>query len=41
VLRTLREMDLLTVRKGSVRIHDLNRLRKLAGFQGGYLNSRN
>ena len=40
VLRALRELDLLTVRKGSVRIHDLARLRKLAGFQGGYLNSR-
>jgi CRP-like cAMP-binding protein len=40
VLRQLRELDLLTVRKGSVRIHDLDRLRKLAGFQGGYLNSR-
>src|SRR5262245_24628753 len=40
VLRELRELGLLTVRKGSVRIHDLDRLRKLAGFQGGYLNSR-
>jgi CRP-like cAMP-binding protein len=40
VLRELRELELLTVRKGSVRIHDLDRLRKLAGFQGGYLNSR-
>ena len=40
MLRQLREQDLLTLRKGSVRIHDLNRLRKLAGFQGGYLNSR-
>ena len=40
VLRQLRELDLLTLRKGSVRIHDLNRLRKLAGYQGGYLNSR-
>jgi CRP-like cAMP-binding protein len=39
VLRQLREQDLLTLRKGSVRIHDLNRLRRLAGFQGGYLNS--
>jgi CRP-like cAMP-binding protein len=39
-LRQLRDQDLLTVRKGSVRIHDLARLRKLAGFQGGYLNSR-
>lgn len=40
VLRQLREQGLLTVRKGRVHIHDLNRLRKLAGFQGGYLNSR-
>jgi CRP-like cAMP-binding protein len=40
VLRQLREQGLLTLQKGSVRIHDLNRLRKLAGFQGGYLNSR-
>jgi CRP-like cAMP-binding protein len=40
VLRQLREENLLTVRKGRVQIHDLNRLRKVAGFQGGYLNSR-
>jgi CRP-like cAMP-binding protein len=40
VLRKLRERDLLTVRGGKVRIHDLGSLRKLAGFQGGYLNSR-
>jgi CRP-like cAMP-binding protein len=40
VLRQLRELDLLTLRRGSVRIHDLNRLRELAGYQGGYLNSR-
>lgn len=40
VLRQLREQGLLTVRKGRVHIHDLCRLRKLAGFQGGYLNSR-
>lgn len=39
VLRQLRELGLLTVRKGSVKIHDLSRLRKLAGFQGGCLNS--
>ena len=39
VLRELRERGLLVLRKGIVRIHDLNRLRKLAGFQGGYLNS--
>ena len=36
VLRQLRDQDLLTVRKGTIRIHDLNGLRKLAGFQGGY-----
>ena len=40
VLRQLREQDLLTLRKGSVRVHDPIRLRKLAGYQGGYLNSR-
>ena len=40
VLRELRERNLLTVRKGKVHIHDLRGLRKLAGFQGGYLNSR-
>ena len=40
VLRQLREQNLLTLRKGNVKIHDLNGLRKLAGFQGGYLNSR-
>ena len=41
VLRQLREQNLLTLRKGNVKIHDLNGLRQLAGFQGGYLNSRN
>ena len=40
VLRQLRQRQLLTVRKGTVTIHDLAALRKLAGFQGGYLNSR-
>jgi CRP-like cAMP-binding protein len=40
VLRQLRDRQLLTVRTGVVKIHDLARLRKLAGFQGGYLNSR-
>jgi CRP-like cAMP-binding protein len=40
VLRQLREQDLLTLRKGRVTIHDLNGLRKLAGFRGGYLNAR-
>jgi CRP-like cAMP-binding protein len=39
-LRQLREMQLLTIRRGTVTIHDLAGLRKLAGFQGGYLNSR-
>ena len=39
VLRQLREQDLLTLRKGSVRVHDPIRLRKLAGYRGGYLNS--
>jgi len=38
ILRQLRERDLLTVQKGAVKIHDLGRLRKIAGFQGGYLN---
>ena len=40
VLRQLREQGLVTVSQGSVHIHDLDGLRKLAGFQGGYLNSR-
>jgi len=40
VLRQLREQGLLTVRKGRVQIHDLARLRDLAGFRGGYLKSR-
>jgi CRP-like cAMP-binding protein len=40
-LRHLRERRLLTLRRGTVVIHDLPALRKLAGFQGGYLNSRN
>jgi CRP-like cAMP-binding protein len=40
VLRQLREMELLTSKKGTITIHDLNGLRKLAGYQGGYLNSR-
>jgi len=40
VLRQLREQKVLTVRKGTVRIHDLKRLREIAGYQGGYLNSR-
>jgi CRP-like cAMP-binding protein len=38
-LRHLRERRLLTLRKGTVIIHDLGTLRKLAGFQGGYLNA--
>jgi CRP-like cAMP-binding protein len=40
VLRELRERGLLTVHKKTVTIEDLAGLRKLAGFQGGYLNSR-
>ena len=40
VLRQLRERKLLTMKKGVVHIHDLSGLRKLAGFQGGYLNAR-
>ncbi len=40
VLRKLRELELLTVKKGRVHIHDLDGLRTLSGFQGGYLNSR-
>ena len=40
VLRELREQGLMTLQKGTVHIHDLSGLRKLAGFQGGYLDSR-
>ncbi len=40
VLRQLREEDLLSLRKGVVRIHDLAGLRKLAGYRGGYLDAR-
>ena len=40
VLRQLHEQKLLTLRKGRAHIHNLSGLRKLAGFQGGYLNSR-
>ena len=40
VLRQLRERGLLTLHKGTVKIDDLNGLRKLADFRGGYLNSR-
>src|SRR6476620_5963658 len=40
VLRQLRDRKLLTVRKRRVHIHDLSGLRKLSGFQGGHLNSR-
>jgi CRP-like cAMP-binding protein len=39
-LRERREMKLLTLRARTVTIHDLAGLRKLAGFQGGYLNAR-
>jgi CRP-like cAMP-binding protein len=40
VLRQLRELGLLTLHMGTVKIDDLNGLRKLADFRGGYLNSR-
>jgi CRP-like cAMP-binding protein len=40
VLRQLRERKLLTMERGKVHIHDLHKLRTIAGFQGGYLNSR-
>ena len=40
VLRQLRELGLLTLRSGTVQIHDLGKLRKLSGYQGGYLNAR-
>jgi CRP-like cAMP-binding protein len=39
-MRQLRERKLLTLRKGTVTIYDITALRKLAGYQGGYLNSR-
>jgi CRP-like cAMP-binding protein len=39
-LRQLRERRLLTIRKKVVTINDLDGLRKLSGFQGGYLNSK-
>ena len=40
VLRQPRERRLLTLSKGKAYIHDLGGLRRLAGFRGGYLNSR-
>jgi CRP-like cAMP-binding protein len=40
VLRQLSDRKLLTLRRGRVHIHDLSELKKLAGFQGGYLNAR-
>ena len=40
VMRQLREMRLFTLKKGKAHIQDLAGLRKLAGFQGGYLNAR-
>jgi CRP-like cAMP-binding protein len=40
VLRQLREQGLMTLRRGTVRIHDFKGLRKFAGYQGGYLNER-
>jgi hypothetical protein len=36
----LRERQLLMLRGGSVKIHDLPGLRKLAAFQGRYLDAR-
>jgi hypothetical protein len=33
-------MQLLTLQEGKAQILDLAGLRKLAGFQGGYLNAR-
>jgi CRP-like cAMP-binding protein len=38
VLRELRELGLLTIRNGSVRMYDVDRLKKFAGFRGGYLD---
>ena len=38
VLRQLREQKMLTLRNGKVQMHDWNGLRKLAGFEGGYLS---
>ena len=38
ILRELRECELVTVSRGTVKIHDLSRLRQLSGFQGGYLS---
>jgi CRP-like cAMP-binding protein len=35
VLRRLRERKLLTLSKGKAYIHELDGLRKFAGFQGG------
>jgi CRP-like cAMP-binding protein len=41
ILRQLRDDELITFRKGRVRIHDLDRLSKIAGFCSGSSNSRN
>jgi CRP-like cAMP-binding protein len=38
VLRELRELRLLSLQRGTVTIHDPQGLRKLSGFQGGYLH---
>ena len=38
ILRELRERGLLTVSRGTVKIHDLSRPKQLSGFQGGYLS---
>jgi len=40
VLRQLRERGILALRGGSVKIHDLSGLRRLAGSRGGDLNAR-
>jgi CRP-like cAMP-binding protein len=34
ILRQLRELNLLTLREGTVHVHDLKGLKKLAGFPG-------
>jgi CRP-like cAMP-binding protein len=40
VLRQLRERNLLTVQRGLVKIHDIEGLRDLSGYRGGYLAQR-
>jgi CRP-like cAMP-binding protein len=41
VMRQLRELRLLTLKKGVAVIHDISGLSKIAGFSGGYLNVTN